>query len=90
VTLEVVRDGRTDGQRIAHTRTRTAQAPGTYLFCLLVTERINLDTADSNLPPLRIEFIKNGEQQPASASGQGISWIVSGAAFTTVALCMIG
>jgi PDZ domain-containing secreted protein len=27
----------------------------------LVTESITLDTADSNLPPLRIDFIKPGE-----------------------------
>jgi S1-C subfamily serine protease len=62
VTLEVVRDGK--GQTV-NVSLIPALAPlkrqGLTFSGLLVTERINLDTADSNLPPLRIEFIKNGE-----------------------------
>jgi serine protease Do len=62
VTLEVLRDGK--GQTV-NVPLIPALPPlkrqGLTLFGMLVTERISLDTADSNLPPLRIEFIKNGE-----------------------------
>jgi len=53
---------------------------------MLVTERVTLDTADSLLPPLRIEFIKPGE--PAGRAGFQ-PWdhlhMVGGRRFATVA-----
>jgi S1-C subfamily serine protease len=87
VTLEVVRDGK--GQTV-NVSLIPALAPlkrqGLTFSGLLVTERINLDTADSNLPPLRIEFIKNGEAAARVGLRPGDQLdSVGGQRFTTVA-----
>jgi serine protease Do len=88
VTLEVLRDGKA---RTVSVPLIAAQAPlkrqGVTFSGLLVTERINLDTADSNLPPLRVEFIKNGEaaariglrpgDQLDSVGGQRFSTVIA-------------
>ncbi len=62
VKLDVLRDGTT--LAIAATLIPARQPlkrQGLTVFGLLVTERVTLDSADSTLPPLRIEFIKPGE-----------------------------
>jgi len=87
VTLEVVRDGK--GQTV-NVSLIPALAPlkrqGLTFSGLLVTERVNLDTADSNLPPLRIEFIKNGEAAARVGLRPGDQLdSVGGQRFTTVA-----
>jgi len=87
VTIEVVRDGK--GQTV-NVSLIPALAPlkrqGLTFSGLLVTERINLDTADSNLPPLRIEFIKNGEAAARVGLRPGDQLdSVGGQRFTTVA-----
>jgi serine protease Do len=87
VTLEVLRDG----------KVRTVSAPliparpplqrqGLAFSGLMVTEGINLDPADSNLPPLRIEFIKPGEAAARIGLRPGDRLdMVGGQRFATVA-----
>jgi S1-C subfamily serine protease len=62
VTLDVLRDGKEQAVSVPLIPARPAlKRQGLSFFGLLVTESITLDTADSNLPPLRIDFIKPGE-----------------------------
>jgi len=63
VSLEVLRDGKGQTVNVPLIAARPPlKRQGLTFSGLLVTERVSLDTADSNLPPLRIEFIKNGEE----------------------------
>jgi len=62
VTLQVLRDGKEQTVGVPLIPARPPlKRQGLTFSGLLVTESITLDTADSNLPPLRIEFIKAGE-----------------------------
>jgi len=62
VTLQILREGK--AQEVSESLI-PARPPmkrqGLTFAGLLVTERVTLDTADSLLPPLRIEFIRPGE-----------------------------
>jgi S1-C subfamily serine protease len=72
VTLQVLRDGKvheTSAQLIPARPPMKRQ--GLAFAGMLVSERMTLDTADSLLPPLRIEFIKPGE---AAARAGFLPW----------------
>jgi S1-C subfamily serine protease len=62
VRLEVLRDGKAREVDVPLIPARPPMKRQALIFAgLLVAERITLDTANSALPPLRIEFIKPGE-----------------------------
>jgi len=87
VTLQVLRDGKVLEVSVPLIPARPPmQRQGLAFAGMLVTERVTLDTADSSLPPLRIEFIKPGE--PAGRAGFQ-PWdhlhMVGGQRFSTVA-----
>jgi S1-C subfamily serine protease len=87
VTLQVLRDGKTQEVSVQLIPARTPmQRNGLAFAGMLVAERVTLDTEDSLLPPLRIEFIKPGE---AAARAGFQSWdhldMVGGRRFATVA-----
>jgi serine protease Do len=87
VTLEVLRDGkvRTVSAPLIPAR-QPLQRQGLAFSGLMVTEGINLDPADSNLPPLRIEFIKPGEAAARIGLRPGDRLdMVGGQRFATVA-----
>src|SRR5262245_56491243 len=61
VTLEVLRDGKARSVSVPLIPARSPlKRQGLAFSGLMVTEGVNLDTSDPNLPPLRIEFIKPG------------------------------
>jgi len=87
VALQVLRDGKAMEVSVPLIPARPPmQRQGLAFAGMLVTERVTLDTADSMLPPLRIEFIKPGE--PAGRAGFQ-PWdhlhMVGGRRFATVA-----
>jgi C-terminal processing protease CtpA/Prc len=87
VSLEILRDGkvRTVSAPLIPARP-PLQRPGLAFSGLMVTEGINLDPADSNLPPLRIEFIKPGEAAARIGLRPGDRLdMVGGQRFATVA-----
>ena len=62
VALDIVRDGKPLAIKVALIAARPPlKRQGLIVSGLLVTERVSLDTADSLLPSLRIEFIRPGE-----------------------------
>ena len=62
VPLQVLRGGKMVEVSVALIPARPPMKRQALAFAgLLITERATLDTADSSLPPLRIEFIKPGE-----------------------------
>ena len=62
VTLQVLRDGKAQEVTTPLIPARPPMKRQALAFAgMLVTERLTFDTADSLLPPLRIEFIKPGE-----------------------------
>ena len=87
VTLEILRDGKARTVSAALIPARSPlQRRGLAFSGLMVTEGINLDPTDSNLPPLRIEFIKPGEAAARIGLRPGDRLdMVGGQRFTTVA-----
>jgi S1-C subfamily serine protease len=62
VKLQILRDGKAQEIAVALIPARPPMKRQGLTFAgMLVTERVTLDTADSLLPPLRIEFLKPGE-----------------------------
>ena len=87
VALQVLRDGKVQEVSVPLIPARPPmQRQGLTFAGMLVTERVTLDTANSLLPPLRIEYIKPGE--PAGRAGFQ-TWdhlhLVGGRRFATVA-----
>ena len=87
VALQVLRDGKMQEVSVPLIAARPPmQRQSLAIAGMLVTERVTLDTADSLLPPLRIEFIKPGE--PAGRAGfqaWDLLHMVGGQRFATVA-----
>src|SRR5262249_53751432 len=62
VTLRVLREGKVQEVSVPLIPARPPMKRQGLIFAgLLVAERVTLDTAESLLPPLRIEYIKPGE-----------------------------
>jgi serine protease Do len=62
VKLQVLRDGKSQEVSVSLVPPRPPMKRQGLTFAgMLVTERVTIDTDDSLLPPLRIEFIKSGE-----------------------------
>ena len=62
VSLQVLRDGKPLEVAVPLIAAKPPMQRQALTFAgMMVTERVTLDTADSLLPPLRIEFIKPGE-----------------------------
>jgi serine protease Do len=87
VTLEVLRDGRAQAVEVTLiTAPPTLKRRALTFSGMLVAERISLDTADSTLPQLRIEFVKAGEAAGRIGLQPGDHLhLVGGQRFTSVA-----
>ncbi len=87
VSLQVLREGKAIEVSVPLIAARPPMKRQGLTFAgLLVTERVTLDSADSSLPPLRIEFIRPGE---AGARAGFQAWDqlhqVAGRSFATIA-----
>ncbi len=87
VMFNILRDGKPRTARVTLIPPRTLLKRQALTFAgMMIAERINLDTPDMNLPPLRIEFIKPGE---LAARAGFLPWdqldMVAGQRFATVA-----
>lgn len=86
VSLQVLRNGRVHEVSVPLIPARQPmKRPGVVFAGLLVGERTTIDTTESLLPPLRIEFIRPGEAGARAGFQTGdLLHMVGGQRFTTV------